>query len=105
MYTLGHGFMPPGIHAGGLRYHGASPIVSALRKHDLIEAQACTQTAVFEAAVTFAGSEGIVPAPETAHSIRAVIDIARESKEPKVIVFNLSGHGFLDLAAYGYVRP
>jgi tryptophan synthase beta chain len=100
MYTLGHGFVPPGIHAGGLRYHGASPIVSALKKQDLIEARACTQTAVFEAAVTFAGAEGIVPAPETAHAIRTVIDIARESKEPKVIVFNLSGHGFLDLAAY-----
>lgn len=100
MYTLGHGFMPPGIHAGGLRYHGASPIVSALKKHNLIEARACTQTAVFEAAVTFARAEGIVPAPETAHAIRAVIDIARESKTPQVIVFNLSGHGFLDLAAY-----
>jgi predicted alternative tryptophan synthase beta-subunit len=100
MFTLGHGFMPPGIHAGGLRYHGASPIVSALLKHNLIEARACAQTAVFEAAVTFARAEGIVPAPETSHAIRAVIDIARETKEPKVIVFNLSGHGFLDLASY-----
>jgi tryptophan synthase beta chain len=100
MYTLGHGFMPPGIHAGGLRYHGASPIVSALLKRNLIEARACAQTAVFEAAVTFARAEGIIPAPETSHAIRAAIDIARETKESKVIVFNLSGHGFLDLASY-----
>jgi tryptophan synthase beta chain len=100
MFTLGHGFMPPGIHAGGLRYHGAAPIVSALKHHNLIEARACAQTAVFEAAVTFAGAEGIVPAPETAHAIRTVIDLAREEKEPRVIVFNMSGHGLLDLGAY-----
>jgi tryptophan synthase beta chain len=100
MFTLGHGFMPPGIHSGGLRYHGAAPIISALLQNKLIEARSCAQTAVFEAAVTFARTEGIIPAPETAHAIRAVLDIAREEKEPRTIVFSLSGHGFLDLAAY-----
>ena len=103
MYTLGHTFMPAGIHAGGLRYHGAAPVVSALLNEKLIEAVAYQQNTVFEAAVTFARSEGIIPAPEAAHAIRAAMDEAvkaRESGEKKVILFNLSGHGHFDLAAY-----
>jgi tryptophan synthase beta chain len=103
MYTLGHDFVPPGIHAGGLRYHGESPLVSRLYKDGLIDAVSVRQTAVFEAAVTFARSEGILPAPESAHAIRAVIDKAlacKESGEEKVILFNLSGHGHFDLSAY-----
>ncbi|MCX5749302.1 MAG: TrpB-like pyridoxal phosphate-dependent enzyme [Candidatus Saganbacteria bacterium] len=99
MYTLGHGFMPPGIHAGGLRYHGMAPILSMLVKKKLIEAKAVKQTTVFEAAVLFAKTEGILPAPETAHAIRAAIDEALKN-EDKCIVFNLSGHGHFDLAAY-----
>jgi len=103
MYTLGHTFIPAGIHAGGLRYHGESPLVSQLYHDGLIEAIACQQTPVFEAAVTFARSEGILPAPESAHAIRAVIDEAigcREAGEAKTILFNLSGHGHFDLSAY-----
>jgi tryptophan synthase beta chain len=103
MYTLGHDFVPPGIHAGGLRYHGESPLVSRLYKDGLIDAVSVRQTAVFEAAVTFARSEGILPAPESAHAIHAVIDKAlacKESGEEKVILFNLSGHGHFDLSAY-----
>jgi len=103
MYTLGHDFMPPKIHAGGLRYHGMAPLVSHLYKLGLIEAGACHQTKVFEAAVTFARTEGVIPAPESAHAVRAVIDEAiqaREAGEKKVILFNLSGHGLLDLTAY-----
>jgi len=103
MYTLGHTFMPAGIHAGGLRYHGAAPVVSALMNEKLIEAVAYQQNTVFEAAVTFARAEGIIPAPEAAHAIRAAMDEAvkaRESGEKKVILFNLSGHGHFDLAAY-----
>ncbi len=103
MYTLGHDFMPPGIHAGGLRYHGASPLVSQLVDAGVIEARAVGQLAVFEAAVTFARTEAIIPAPESAHAIRVAIDEAlqakREGKE-KVILFNLSGHGHVDMAAY-----
>jgi tryptophan synthase beta chain len=103
MYTLGHDFIPPKIHAGGLRYHGMAPTVSHLYDLDLIEAVSCPQTKIFEAAVLFARTEGIVPAPEPAHAISAVIDEAiraRKENRKKVIVFNLSGHGMLDLASY-----
>jgi tryptophan synthase beta chain len=103
MYTLGHDFMPPPIHAGGLRYHGDSPVISALVKAGRMEAVAAPQSKVFEAAVLFARTEGKVPAPETAHAIRAAVDealAARETGEERVILFNYSGHGFLDLAAY-----
>ena len=103
MYTLGHKFMPPSIHAGGLRYHGMSPMVSHALKLGLIEAEAYHQTKVFEAATLFARSEGIVPAPESAHAIRAVVEEAikaREEGRRSVILFNLSGHGLLDLSAY-----
>ncbi|MGQ9474702.1 MAG: TrpB-like pyridoxal phosphate-dependent enzyme [Actinomycetota bacterium] len=103
MYTLGHEFVPPPSHAGGLRYHGDAPIISLLVKEGIMEARAYHQVEVFEAAVTFARTEGIIPAPETSHAIKAVIDEAircRESGEPKCIFFNFSGHGLLDLAAY-----
>jgi tryptophan synthase beta chain len=103
MYTLGHDFVPSGIHAGGLRYHGASPIVSQLYHDGFIEAEAYPQTAVFEAGVMFARSEGIIPAPESSHAIRAVINEAmraKEAGEEKVILFNLSGHGYFDMSAY-----
>jgi tryptophan synthase beta chain len=103
MYTLGHQFIPPSIHAGGLRYHGMAPMVSHALKLGLIEAEAYHQTKVFEAGTLFARSEGIVPAPESAHGIAAVVEEAikaRESGEKKVILFNLSGHGLLDLSAY-----
>jgi pyridoxal-phosphate dependent TrpB-like enzyme len=103
MHTLGHDFMPPGIHAGGLRYHGASPLVSQLYHEGLIEAVAVPQLATFEAGVTFARSEGIIPAPESCHAIRACIDEAmrcKESGEPKTLFFNLSGHGHFDMASY-----
>jgi tryptophan synthase beta chain len=103
MYTLGHTFVPSGIHAGGLRYHGDSPIVSALVAEGLVEARAYAQNATFEAGVTFARAEGIVPAPEVAHAIKAVVDLAleaREAGEKKVILFNLCGHGHFDLGAY-----
>jgi tryptophan synthase beta chain len=103
MFTLGHDFMPPGIHAGGLRYHGASPLVSQLVDAGVIEARAVGQLAVFEAAVTFARTEAIIPAPESAHAIRVAIDEALAAKQEgkeKVILFNLSGHGHVDMAAY-----
>ena len=103
MYTLGHDFVPPGIHAGGLRYHGASPLMSHLLKHGLLEARAYRQNPVFEAAVQFAQTEGILPAPESAHAIRAAVDealAAREEGRPRVILFNLSGHGHFDMGAY-----
>ena len=103
MYTLGHKFMPPSIHAGGLRYHGMSPMVSHAHKLGLMEAQAVQQTQVFEAATLFARSEGIVPAPESAHAIASVVTEAvqaRETGQKRVILFNLSGHGLLDLSAY-----
>ncbi len=99
MYTLGHGYMPPGIHAGGLRYHGMSPIISLLAKKGLIEPRAYHQNPVFEAAMLFARTEGFLPAPETAHAIKAAIDEARKN-EDKCIVLNYSGHGFFDLASY-----
>jgi tryptophan synthase beta chain len=103
MYTLGHDFIPPQIHAGGLRYHGMAPTVSHLYKLGLIEAVSYQQSKVFEAALMFAQNEGIVPAPESSHAIRAAIDAAiaaREEGKKRVILFNLSGHGLLDLASY-----
>ena len=103
MYTLGSDFIPDPIHAGGLRYHGMAPILSGLYSAGLIEAVAVGQRAVFEAAIQFTQTEGILPAPESAHAIRAAIDEAldaREKGEKRVILFNLSGHGFLDLSAY-----
>ncbi|MCX7724532.1 MAG: TrpB-like pyridoxal phosphate-dependent enzyme, partial [Thermodesulfovibrio sp.] len=103
MYTLGHDFIPPEIHAGGLRYHGDSPLVSQLYHDGLIEAVAVGQTSVFEAAILFARTEGIIPAPESAHAIKVAIDEALKAKEEgkeKVILFNLSGIGFLDLSSY-----
>ncbi|MDO8666244.1 MAG: TrpB-like pyridoxal phosphate-dependent enzyme [Gemmatimonadales bacterium] len=103
MYTLGHDFMPPGIHAGGLRYHGDSPLVSQLYHEKLIEAVAVPQLATFEAGVQFARAEGIIPAPESNHAVRVAIDealAAKKAKEPRTILFNLSGHGHFDMAAY-----
>ncbi len=103
MYTLGHSFVPAGIHAGGLRYHGDSPILSALVHEGLVEARAYAQNPTFEAGVLFAKTEGIVPAPEVNHAIKATMDLALEAKEAgeeKVILFNLCGHGHFDLAAY-----
>ena len=103
MYTLGHSFVPPGIHAGGLRYHGDSPIVSALVKARLVEARAYAQNPTFEAGVLFARAEGIIPAPEVTHAIKATVDLALEAKdagEEKKILFNLCGHGHFDLSAY-----
>ena len=103
MYTLGHGFMPEPIHAGGLRYHGMSPLVSLLKDQGLIEARAIHQNASFAAGVQFARSEAILPAPESNHAIRVAIDEAlrcREEGVSRVIAFNLSGHGHFDLSAY-----
>ncbi len=103
MYTLGHTFIPAGIHAGGLRYHGMAPLVSALCNAGYIEAIAVHQNPTFAAAIQFAHTEGIVPAPESAHAIRVAIDQALDAKargEKRIILFNLSGHGNLDLAAY-----
>lgn len=103
MYTLGHDFIPPPIHAGGLRYHGAAPTMSLLVKHGLFKSVAYDQVSVFDAARLFASTEGFVPAPETAHAIKAAIDEALKAKEKgeeKVILFNFSGHGLLDLKAY-----
>jgi len=103
MYTLGHDFVPEPVHAGGLRYHGDSPSLSLLVKHGHMEARAFTQNQIFDAAVRFARTQGIVPAPEPSHAIRAAIDeavAAREAGEEKVIVFNLCGHGHFDMQAY-----
>ena len=103
MYTLGHAFVPPPIHAGGLRYHGDAPLMCLLVSQNVIEARAYHQNAVFEAAITFARSEGKLCAPETAHCIKAGIDEAlkcKETGEEKVILIAYSGHGFFDLAAY-----
>jgi tryptophan synthase beta chain len=103
MYTLGSDFMPPGIHAGGLRYHGSSPIQSQLLHDGFIEAVAYEQQDIFEAAMLFAQSEGIVPAPESSHAVKAAIDEAvkaRESGENRTILFGLSGHGYFDMTAY-----
>ncbi|HEX7057825.1 MAG TPA: pyridoxal-phosphate dependent enzyme, partial [Bacilli bacterium] len=103
MYTLGHDFMPPGIHAGGLRYHGDSPLVSQLYHDGLLEAIALQQTEIFAAAVQFAQTEGIIPAPESAHAVRAAIDEALRAKaegQKRVILIALSGHGHFDMSAY-----
>ncbi len=102
MHTLGHNFFPPPIHAGGLRYHGESPILSHLARLGLVEARAYYQTEVFEAAKLFLNTEGFLPAPETSHAIRAAIDVAREAEPGTVIVFLYSGHGLLDLGAYDH---
>ncbi|MEW6045386.1 MAG: TrpB-like pyridoxal phosphate-dependent enzyme [Bacillota bacterium] len=103
MYTLGHNFVPPAIHAGGLRYHGDAPLVCRLFEDGFVEARAYPQIAVFEAALQFARSEGLLPAPESAHAVRAAIDEAVKAREEgveRVILFNLSGHGDFDLGAY-----
>ncbi|MGB5230171.1 MAG: TrpB-like pyridoxal phosphate-dependent enzyme [Desulfoprunum sp.] len=101
MYTLGHDFIPPGIHAGGLRYHGMSPIVSALVRENIIEPMSVHQLECFEAGVLFAKTEGIIPAPETCHAVRAaIIEATRDLNEPKTILFNFSGHGLIDMASY-----
>jgi len=103
MFTLGHDFIPEPIHAGGLRYHGMSPLVSLLKENGYIEARSVHQRASFAAGVQFARAEGILPAPEPTHAIRAVIDealVAKEAGEARVILFNLCGHGHFDLAAY-----
>jgi tryptophan synthase beta chain len=103
MHTLGHTFIPPGIHAGGLRYHGMAPSVSALVDHGDVEARAVKQIETFQAAVMFSRAEGVIPAPESAHAIRVAIDEALQCKadgKGKVIAFNLSGHGHFDMTAY-----
>ncbi|MCH7811892.1 MAG: TrpB-like pyridoxal phosphate-dependent enzyme, partial [Chloroflexi bacterium] len=103
MHTLGHTFVPPGIHAGGLRYHAMAPLICQLHDEGIIEARAYHQNTIFEAAVRFARAEGIIPAPESAHAIRAAIDealAAKEAGESRTILFNLSGHGHFDMSAY-----
>jgi tryptophan synthase beta chain len=103
MYTLGHTFIPPSLHAGGLRYHGMAPLICKLFDERVMEAVAVPQVATFQAAITFARAEGILPAPEAAHAVRGAIDEALRCKKEgrrKTIVFNLCGHGFLDLSAY-----
>ncbi len=103
MDTLGHDFIPPGIHAGGLRYHGMSPLVSLLHRAGVVEAVSYPQLKCFEAAITFARAEGLIVAPETSHAVACVIDEAFKAKEEgkaKTILFNLSGHGYFDMAAY-----
>jgi tryptophan synthase beta chain len=103
MYTLGHDFVPPPVHSGGLRYHGDSPMVSALVKEGLVEAVAIQQTSAFEAAIRFARSEGIIPAPEPSHALRATFDEAEAAKqagEERVILVNVCGHGHFDMSAY-----
>lgn len=103
MHTLGHGFIPPGIHAGGLRYHGMAPQVSALVNGGYVEAQAIDQLDTFEGGIMFAKAEGILPAPESNHAVRAAINEAlacKETGDEKVILFNLSGHGNFDMKAY-----
>jgi len=103
MYTLGHEFIPPPIHAGGLRYHGAAPTVSLLKSKGVIRSVTYSQEEVFEAGKIFAMTEGLIPAPETTHAVKAAIDEALKAKkncERKIIVFNFSGHGLLDLKGY-----
>jgi tryptophan synthase beta chain len=103
MFTLGHSFVPPGIHAGGLRYHGMAPMVSLCATLGIVEAAAFHQNECFEAAQLFAKTEGTIPAPETSHAIRGAINEAircRETGEAKCILFNLSGHGLCDMASY-----
>jgi tryptophan synthase beta chain len=107
MYTLGHAFVPPRIHAGGLRYHGAAPTVSLLLDHGIVEARAFNQISTFEAGEIFAKTEGLIPAPETCHAIKGAMELALEAKrtnEPRVIAFNFSGHGLLDLEGYAQYR-
>jgi len=103
MHSLGHGFIPPGIHAGGLRYHGVAPLVSQLIIEGLIEPRAYNQLEAYAAAVLWARTEGYIPAPETSHAIAAVINEAKKCREEgkkKVILFNWSGHGIMDLGGY-----
>jgi len=103
MYTLGHTFIPPPIHAGGLRYHGMAPIISHLNKLGLVEATAAHQTAIFEAGIKFARTEGIITAPEACHDVKIAIDEAikcKESGEAKTILIAHSGHGHFDLSSY-----
>jgi tryptophan synthase beta chain len=103
MHSLGHDFMPPPIHAGGLRYHGVAPLISQAIIEGLVTPQAMHQLECFSAAIQFAKTEGIIPAPETSHAIAAVIKEAKKAKEEgkeKVILFNLSGHGLMDLGGY-----
>ena len=103
MYTLGHKFVPPPIHAGGLRYHGMAPLVSHAVKHGLLTPKAYDQLDCYEAAVLWSRTEGFIPAPETSHAIAAAIEQANQAKEEgkeKVIVFNWSGHGLMDLTGY-----
>jgi tryptophan synthase beta chain len=103
-YTLGHDFVPPPIHAGGLRYHACAPLIGLLRREGLIDAVAYQQTEVFEAGTAFARVQGYLPAPEACHPIRAVVDLARRCREQRraaTIVFCFSGHGLLDLEAFG----
>ena len=103
MYTLGHDFQPADIHAGGLRYHGAGSIVSQLIKDGLVEAQSMPQLETFAAGILFAKSEGIIPAPESTHAIAMAIreaNMAKEEGKERTILFNLSGHGMIDLYAY-----
>ena len=104
MYTLGSSFMPAATHAGGLRYHGMNPMLSQLRHDGIMEARTVTQTEVFETARAFARVEGILPAPESSHAIRAAVEEAlrcRETGEEKVIVFGLTGTGYFDMMSYG----
>ncbi|HUW95105.1 MAG TPA: TrpB-like pyridoxal-phosphate dependent enzyme, partial [Anaerolineae bacterium] len=103
MYTLGHSFIPAPIHAGGLRYHGMAPLICHLNDLGIMETRAVHQVPVFEAAVSFARAEGIIPAPEPSHAIKVTMDEAlrcKETGEEKAIVFNLCGHGHFDMAAY-----
>jgi len=103
MHSLGHTFIPPPMHAGGLRYHGMAPTVSQLVDEGLMEAKAYNQLATYEAGLLVARSEGFIPAPETNHALACVVDLARQAKEEgkeKVILFNFSGHGVIDLGAY-----
>jgi tryptophan synthase beta chain len=103
MYSLGHNFVPAPIHAGGLRYHGMAPLVSAALRDGLMEAQAIHQSECFEAGLLFSKTEGIIPAPETNHAIAVAIREAKKAKEEgkeKVILFNFSGHGMMDLVGY-----
>jgi tryptophan synthase beta chain len=104
MYTLGHKFIPPPIHAAGLRYHGKAPSLSLLIREGVVSSVAYGQDEVFEAARIFTRTEGIVPAPETAHAIKAVIDEARKCSEERIIAFNFSGHGLLDLGSYEQMK-
>lgn len=106
MYTLGHDFVPPGLHAGGLRYHGMAPVISALTREGIVEPMALQQLECFQAGLLFARTEGIIPAPESTHAIRgAIIEATRDIKEPKTILFNLSGTGVIDLPSYDtYLR-